>query len=258
MSSLRCPTWGRPSCPICCWSIAIITACGGAGTAAPPPSPVQGEAREATLGRRFAPDLIATLNDLAAAQDDYHRNHGTYAVALSSLPGRLPQRAPIMLAILRADSAGWRALAAHDSVPWLACGIREGVAPGVLPEDTVSGVVGCWDNLTQQARAGTSRLDSLSASTATEQIPPVERCPPIRLDRSALAAMLPPESALLQFVVDTDGRAVVDNRFALIKSTSPTASLAAIGTVQLCRFRPARLNGQRVPVLVQMPVHFGP
>jgi TonB family protein len=60
---------------------------------------------------------------------------------------------------------------------------------------------------------------------------------------------------LLQFVVDTSGRAAPGTT-SVLRSNHSEFTQAAIAVVPSHRFNPARLNGQVVPQVVQVPFYF--
>jgi len=89
---------------------------------------------------------------------------------------------------------------------------------------------------------------------AVDDLPEQVSCPSLRYPPTMRQAGIE-GSVLLQFVVETDGR-VKPETVETIQSTHELFEAPAEATIALCLFRPGRVRGVLVRVLVQMPVEF--
>ncbi len=200
------------------------------------------------------------LLDLHQAQATFRARHYKFASTLREL---MPSAvfAPLNVAILSADSSGWRAIALHDSVPGLVCGIFEGAERQPLPAWAEAGGVACWTRSVREIRVAIRPIDGEpSFDFGTEQ--PRDERPPApnsrcswNLSDELRNRVAGRDSVVVQFVLGPDGRPEADG-FTILKSRDVLFSATAVELADKCRYRAGRLNGNPVRVLVRQPMEF--
>jgi len=95
---------------------------------------------QSTKGKANAAALKSDLRNLAAAQESYMFDNGTYAAALSDLTYRASPG--VAVSIATATSSGWAASATHPASWPLTCALFQGSVPALTPA-TVEGLIGC-------------------------------------------------------------------------------------------------------------------
>lgn len=155
-----------------------------------------------------------------------------------------------------ANDSGWSAIAWHDSLPGVVCGVAYGSAPPPLDPQTLSGVLVC------HGRGGTDRLfleDSsdlrrvwLSGELAADARPHVLACGNVALPDAGGAK----QEVRLRVVIDTSGQV----RPSPIRvDTAATFLLAreALWEIETCRFAPGRVGKSPVATALTIPVVIG-
>lgn len=149
--------------------------------------------------------------------------------------------------ILRNDATGWEVLALHDSLGAARCVLAGGAGPWVVP----------WAD-TSTVRCRTSDGVDVPAAgygmegTTVDQPPERARCNTnvqLRDDPTRFA------SATLEFVVGLNGR-VEPRSVIVVESTGLRDAAAAVQLMTGCVYRPGRIAGRPVRVLVRQPVNF--
>lgn len=98
-------------------------------------------------------------------------------------------------------------------------------------------------------------LSQVFAESVVDETPERISCPPIEYPRMLQQASIE-GSVTLQFVVGLDGKVERDNNIEAIRSDHRAFESPAKEMINRCLFRPGRVRGQAVRVLVQMPVNF--
>lgn len=97
-------------------------------------------------------------------------------------------------------------------------------------------------------------LTQVFAEAVVDETPERISCPPVEYPRMLQQANIE-GGVLLQFVVDTRGR-VERGSLKVMRSDHKAFEGPAKDMINNCLFRPGRVRGQAVRVLVQMPINF--
>lgn len=98
-------------------------------------------------------------------------------------------------------------------------------------------------------------LSQVFAESVVDETPERISCPPIEYPRMLQQANIE-GSVTLQFVVGLDGKVERNNDVEVIRADHKAFESPAKEMINRCLFRPGRVRGQAVRVLVQMPVNF--
>ncbi len=211
--------------------------------------------RDSMLVTQYGPILFGTLRRLAEAQVAYRESRGSYSATLAALEPPVFVPRGVNVAVLRADSAGWRAAGVHDSVPGLECRMTGGSSTSV-PEDTTPGRLLC-----RTLRLG---VLALSDTAIAFQFQPRDRHKPpaVSCVRSTLTPQMrmlihEPHRVLLEFMVGRDGKPEIAG-LTVLESNGAEYTRVALEVLERCRFEPGQTNGKPVPALVELPVNVRP
>lgn len=100
----------------------------------------------------------------------------------------------------------------------------------------------------------TPKPDAPFVEAVVDEVPLRLSCPPPQYPRMMQQANIE-GSVLLQLVVETDGHVEPEN-VEVLESTHEAFETPAVEMVSGCEFRPGRVSGRSVRVLVQMPIEF--
>jgi hypothetical protein len=198
--------------------------------------------------------MIASLEGLDKAERAFHAAAGRFSDQLSGLGLEVPVPRPVRLAVLWADSSGWRAVAGHDGLPQAVCSIARGTMANViaLHGDSTPGGVRCHLAGHELSVVGGSGRFPPGTEVKTED-PPKPRCGRVQVSQEGMRAIGPRQRVLLEFMLDTTGHPELRN-LRVLRAASFGGAVAALQILDLCTFRPARANGSPISVLVRMPV----
>jgi len=213
--------------------------------------------RDSILLTQFGPTLLGTLHRLADAQTAYRASHGRYSATLAALepPAFVPRG--VNVAVLRADSAAWRAVGVHDSMPGLECRMTGG-SPTAVPEDTTPGRLLC--------RTPRHSVLALRDTATAFQLPPPGQHQRPAITRSCARWTLTPQMrmrlhephrVLLQFILGPEGKPEVPG-LTVLESVGGDYTRVALEILEKCRFEPAQTSGKPIRVLISLPIDVRP
>lgn len=239
------------------WALALTTL--SAGACAPgtqgrggPPSP---DTTSSARARIAWPILAAALRHLWESEGTFHATHARYTSSLDDL-GWVNPGSDVQVAVLWADSAGWRAVAAFRGIEGFLCAITGGNSHPVLKRDGPADTPGCgWPP--DELSANAPPPDTGASTGPVREQRPRSDCPRLQLTRAARAKLHSPQTVSTQFVIDTSGIPPVAP-MTIWGGTNFWATIGALDVLERCRYIPARVNGRPVRVLIRQPIHLTP
>jgi TonB family protein len=195
---------------------------------------------------RLPDSLKSQLRRYVVGQEAYFVDHVTYAQTVAGLGWGYRPDDGVTVAVLTSTGNAHSAIAVHEDWPSLVCAVRVGDAPPPLNDGAAEGQATC-------------RIPSggkVYREAAVDVVPERLSCPMPTYPPAQLAAGTE-GNVLVRFITEQDGY-VLREFIEVVRSTHEDFVNPAVGMIARCRFRPGRVEGEPVRVMVEMPIIFRP